>query len=193
MIEKEKAWQIIKQQLPASRFEHTRGVVDTAIRLAEQYGAEREKAEIAAIFHDYAKYRPKEEMAEVIRREPLLNDDLLLYHEELWHAPVGAYLVKKEIGINDSSVLQAIASHTTGRAGMSRLEKVVFLADYIEPSRRFPGVDKVRRLAESSLDTATLEALARTIQFLAEKKAAIYPDTIDAYHDLLGQGKIKKG
>jgi predicted HD superfamily hydrolase involved in NAD metabolism len=111
--------------------------------------------------------------------------DLLDFHSELWHAPVGSYLVEQEAGITDREILDAIAYHTTGRIGMTLLDKIVYLADYIEPGRSFPGVDEVREMAEKNLDVALIQAVRNTIVFLMSKKQAIYPDTFHTYNDLI--------
>ncbi|WP_153123329.1 bis(5'-nucleosyl)-tetraphosphatase (symmetrical) YqeK [Peribacillus tepidiphilus] len=183
-MEREKALQLVKEQITEHRYQHTLGVVETSIWLAEKYGADVKKAELAAIFHDYAKFRPKEEMKEIIIREKMPKD-LLEYNEELWHAPVGAYLVEKEAGVEDPEVLDAIRYHTSGRVNMTLLEKVIFLADYIEPGRKFPGVEEVRELAKQSLDKALIKSLQNTILFLMKKNQRIYPDTFHTYNDLL--------
>jgi predicted HD superfamily hydrolase involved in NAD metabolism len=183
-MERREALEIVKKQLTEHRYQHTIGVMETAIALAEQYGADVKKAELAAIFHDYAKFRPKEEMKRIIL-EQNMPKDLLLYNTELWHAPVGAYLVEKEVGINDVEILDAIRYHTSGRPDMTLLEKVVYVADYIEPGRIFPGVDEVRELAKQDLNKALIKALQNTIQFLMNKNQAIYPDTFYTYNSLI--------
>lgn len=182
-MDRNQALQLIKRHLPERRYIHTLGVTDTAVMLAKQYGADEQKAELAGIFHDYAKYRPKEEMVSIIRSEKM-PQDLLLFDSELWHAPVGAYLIKKEVGIADEEILDAIRYHTTGRPGMTTLEKVVFLADYIEPNRSFPGVEEVREATKNSLDKAIVLALQNTIRFLLSKNQLIYPQTVETYNDL---------
>ncbi|WP_042345772.1 bis(5'-nucleosyl)-tetraphosphatase (symmetrical) YqeK [Bacillus massiliigorillae] len=187
-MKRDQALAIVKEQLTEKRYVHTIGVADTAVKLAERYGANVEKAELAGIFHDYAKFRPKEEMRQIIVEQQMAKE-LLSFHHELWHAPVGAYLVQKEAGIQDKEVLSAILYHTTGRAQMTKLEKIVFLADYIEPGRKFPGVDDVRQIAKKDLDEAVVAALRNTINFLMSKNATIYPDTVYAYNDLV-QKKI---
>lgn len=183
-MERDAALKIVKEQLTVHRYQHTLGVMETAIVLARQYGADEKKAELAAIFHDYAKFRPKEEMKEIIVGEGL-PEDLLEFNAELWHAPVGAYLVEKEAGITDQEVLDAICYHTSGRPGMSQLEKIIYLADYIEPGRQFPGVDEVRAMAKEDLDRALIKAFQNTIQFLLKKTQPVYPDTIHTYNDLV--------
>lgn len=111
-----------------------------------------------------------------------LEKDLLYYGNEILHAFVGAYYVEKELGVSDEDVLNAIKYHTTGRADMTTIEKIVFLADYIEPGRTFHGVEEVRRTAENSLDQACFLALRNTINFLTTKKQPIYPATFEAYN-----------
>ena len=183
-MERDAALKIVKEQLTEHRYQHTLGVMVTAIALAKQYGADEKKAELAAIFHDYAKFRPKEEMKQIIIKQGF-SEDLLHYNSELWHAPVGAYLVETEAGVTDQEVLDAIRYHTSGRPGMTLLEKIIYLADYIEPGRHFPGVEEVRELAKESLDKALIKAVHNTIQFLMKKSQAVYPDTFHTYNDLV--------
>ncbi|MGR3765107.1 bis(5'-nucleosyl)-tetraphosphatase (symmetrical) YqeK [Rossellomorea sp. NS-SX7] len=183
-MDRQKALGIVKEQLTEHRYIHTCGVMETAIRLARQYGADEKKAETAAIFHDYAKFRDKNEMKQIIESEGL-SKDLLEYNSELWHAPVGALLVEREANIRDTEVLNAIRFHTSGCENMSTLDKVIYLADYIEPGRHFPGVEEVRELAEESLDKAIIKALQNTIMFLMKKNQAIYPDTFRFYNNLV--------
>jgi predicted HD superfamily hydrolase involved in NAD metabolism len=181
---REEMLKIVKEQITDHRYQHTLGVLETSLLLAKRYGADAKKAEIAAILHDYAKFRDSEEMAEIIRTAPDIADDLLDYHRELWHAPVGAYLVRQEVGITDEEILDAIRYHTTGRVGMSVLEKVVCLADYIEPGRHFPGVEEVRQLAQKDLNQALAQSLLNTINFLEKKGQEVYPLTKAAYEDV---------
>lgn len=183
-MDRKKALEIVKKQLTEKRYIHTIGVMETAVKLAEKYNADHFKAEMAAIFHDYAKFRPKDEMKMIIK-EQSIPIELLDFHSELWHAPVGAYLVKKEVGINDKDILQAIRFHTTGNKKMSNLDKIIFLADYIEPGRTFQGVEEVRKVAFEDLDEAVLMALKNTIKFLLDKNQLIYPDTLETYNTLI--------
>ncbi len=188
-MNREEALAIVKEKLKPERYDHTVRVMETALQLGEKIGIDTKKVELSAIFHDYAKYRPKEEMRRWILSEKTLSKDLLHYHHELWHAPVGAVLVEREVGILDKDILLAIQSHTTGRVNMSNLEKIIFLADYIEPGRSFPGVDAVREAAQDSIDVACKLALSNTISFLLSKNQKIYPDTFLAYNDFVIGGK----
>ena len=157
----------VKNQLPPTRYEHTLGVVRTSEILAEKYHVLLESAQVAALLHDIAKYLPNNE---------------LNYSPLVWHAPVGAIVAQKSYGIIDQDVLNAIKYHTTGRPAMSTLEKIIFLADYIEPGRIQPGVDEIRNLSGQDLNRAVAKTLANTIAYLKQKSSAdIHPDTMAAY------------
>jgi predicted HD superfamily hydrolase involved in NAD metabolism len=168
-----------KKELPAARFEHTIRVKKLAVKFASQMGIDRERTSIAAILHDYCKYWPKEQLASWIRKYDLPSD-LLDYHHALWHAPVGAEVAARQFQIEDEEILQAIRYHTTGRPHMSPLEKIIFLADLIEPGRHFPGVEELRTLAEKDVDRAIWKALDHTICYLIEKCQKIHPLTWSA-------------
>jgi predicted HD superfamily hydrolase involved in NAD metabolism len=183
-MEQRKALEIVKAQLTDKRYQHTLGVMETAIHLAKKYGEDDKKAELAAIFHDYAKFRPVEEMKRIIAEQGY-DGKLLHYNPELWHAPVGAYLVEKEAGVKDQEILDAIRFHTSGRENMTLLDKIIYVADYIEPGRSFPGVEEARKLAEMDIDEALIYAVCNTIVFLMNKNQAVYPDTFAMYNDLI--------
>lgn len=183
-MNREQALLIVKEQLTEQRYVHTKGVMGTAIELAKRYDEDTAQAELAAIFHDYAKFRPKEEMKQIIL-EQNMDNRLLSFHSELWHAPVGAYLVQKEVGIKDEAVLDAIKYHTSGKPGMSKLEKIIYLADYIEPGRVFPGVDEVRELAMISLDDAFIKSVSNTITFLMSRRQPVFPATFEMYNSIV--------
>ncbi|OAS85002.1 MULTISPECIES: bis(5'-nucleosyl)-tetraphosphatase (symmetrical) YqeK [Metabacillus] len=186
-MEREVALKLVAEQITEHRYVHTIGVMETAVQLARYYGQDPKKAELAAIFHDYAKFRPKAEMKQIIE-EQQMSKELLEHNSELWHAPVGAYLVEKEVGITDQDVLSAIKYHTSGRPNMTLLEKIIYVADYIEPGRHFPGVEEVRELAQSDLDLALIKSLQNTMMFLLKKNQAVYPDTFQTYNSLVLTG-----
>ncbi|WP_347549518.1 bis(5'-nucleosyl)-tetraphosphatase (symmetrical) YqeK [Pseudalkalibacillus hwajinpoensis] len=178
------ALELVKPHLTEHRYIHTIGVMDTAVELAVKYGANREKTELASIFHDYAKFRPKDEMREIIA-ENNFPEDLLDHSSELWHAPAGAFLVRKEIGITDEEILNAITYHTSGRPDMTLIDKCVFIADYIEPGRTFPGVDEVREVVQQDIDRAIALSLRNTVQFLMKKNQPVYPATFYTYNSIV--------
>ncbi|QDP40672.1 bis(5'-nucleosyl)-tetraphosphatase (symmetrical) YqeK [Radiobacillus deserti] len=189
-MKRNEALAIVEPQLRTARFEHTVRVTDTALELGRRFGGNLEKAELAAIFHDYAKYRNIREMKRWILSESLPKD-LLQYHHELWHGPVGALLVEREVGLNDREILSAIRWHTTGKAHMSQLDKLIFLADYMEPGRSFPGVEEVREVAKNNLEKACLLASRNTIMHLMNKGQSIYPDTFHCYNHLVRELSVK--
>jgi predicted HD superfamily hydrolase involved in NAD metabolism len=178
----------VKRQMPAKRWEHTLGVIETSGLLAHKYGADPVKADVAAILHDYVKYWPVEKMRQVIV-EQRLPGDLLSYDKELWHAPVGASVVSREFGIDDEEILNAIRYHTSGRERMTVLDKVVCLADYIEPGRDFPGVNEIRELAKHNLEQALIAGFDSTLQYLLKLGKKIYPLTLLARNSLLEELK----
>jgi predicted HD superfamily hydrolase involved in NAD metabolism len=187
-MEREKALALVKEHLTDHRYEHTIGVMETAIVLARLYGADVKKAETAAVFHDYAKFRSKDEMKQIII-EQNMTKELLIHSPELWHAPVGAYLAEKEAGIKDKEILDAIRYHTSGRENMTLLDKVIYVADYIEPGRIFPGADEVRELAKNDLNKALIVSMKNTILFLLKKNQPIYPQTLQSYNFLVFEEK----
>jgi len=183
-MKREQALAIVKEHLTEHRYVHTIGVMETAIKLAEKHGVNAEKAELAAIFHDYAKFRPKEEMKKIIV-EQKMDPTLLDFHSELWHAPVGAYLVEKEAGICDEEILDAIKYHTSGKPRMSMLAKIIYLADYIEPNREFPGVREVRELTEVNFHQGFIKSVKNTISFLIQNNRPVFPLTFQMYNNIV--------
>jgi len=175
-----------RSQMPDRRWKHTLGVVETAIVLAERFGGDVRKAELAALLHDYSKAWPTSRMEQIIR-ENRLPSELLEHDKELWHAHVGAWAVQAEHGIADEEVLDAIRYHTSGRERMTLLDKIVCLADYMEPGRDFPGVANIRKLAESSLEEALVAGFDSTITLLLEKGRRIFPLTVLARNGLIEQ------
>ncbi|WP_435924714.1 bis(5'-nucleosyl)-tetraphosphatase (symmetrical) YqeK [Paenibacillus sp. DYY-L-2] len=187
---REQLIEIVSGQMPAKRWKHVEGVMETSVILAERFGGDPVKADLAALLHDLAKFWPVERQEEVIRDNGL-NPELLEHDKQLLHAEVGAFISERDYGIADREVLDAIRYHTSGRVGMTKLDKIVCLADYIEPGRDFPGVDRIRELAGHSLEEALLAGFDSTISFLLEKRKAIFPLTVLARNDLLKEIKNK--
>ncbi|MNI65978.1 putative nicotinate-nucleotide adenylyltransferase [compost metagenome] len=154
--------------------------------LAERFGGDPVKADLAALLHDLAKFWPIEKQ-EAVMKDNELNPELLEYDKQLLHAEVGAFIAKRDYGIEDKEVLDAVRYHTSGRVGMTKLDKIVCLADYIEPGRSFPGVEKIRELAEHHLEEALIAGFDSTITFLVEKRKQIFPLTVLSRNDLIRQ------
>lgn len=184
MMDKERMIETIRSGMPERRWLHVQGVIETSIVLARRFGADPAKAELAAILHDLAKYWPVDRMEAYIREEGV-DLDVLGYDKELWHAPAGAYAAAKDFGVTDAEVLDAVRWHTSGRESMTLLDRVVCLADYMEPSREFPGVDRIRELAQTDLDGALTAGFDSTIRFLLDKGKRIYPLTVTARNGLI--------
>ncbi|ACX63996.1 MULTISPECIES: bis(5'-nucleosyl)-tetraphosphatase (symmetrical) YqeK [Bacillales] len=176
----------VSSQMPAKRWEHTKGVMETAVILAGRFGADPVKADLAAILHDVAKYWPVQKLHQMMV-EHKLSDELLHYDKQLWHAEVGAFVAEHEYGVTDAEVLDAIRYHTSGRIGMTLLDKVVCLADYMEPGRDFPGVNNIRELANHSLEEALAAGFDSTIGYLLSRRQIIFPLTVLARNDLIKQ------
>ncbi|MCH7322180.1 bis(5'-nucleosyl)-tetraphosphatase (symmetrical) YqeK [Solibacillus sp. MA9] len=174
----------IKGRMPEKRYIHTIGVMETAIHLAQRYGQDEKKAEIAAIFHDIAKYAEVEWMRKIVY-EQNLDPRLLQWDSEILHGPVGAWIVQNEFHIDDKDILNAIRFHTTGRANMSTFEKIIFVADMIEPNRKFPGVDELRAFAEVDLNDAFRACVLHSLMHLVSSQIAIYPVSIECYNSLM--------
>ena len=157
---------------------HTLGVRDTALKLTEKYGGDPLKAEIAALSHDMFRGLRGEELKETVRSlglDPRYEDD-----PNLAHGKIAALRLGSDYGVTDEDILNAVSYHTTGRRGMSLLEKIIYLADCIEPNRDYPGVDDIRRDAEVSLDKACLRAMEGTIRHVRDQGAYLDKDTLEA-------------
>lgn len=170
----------LEETLSPKRFKHSIGVMDTAVKLAEKYGEDRGKAAIAGILHDCARNIEGQEVLELCGRYGIEVNYITNLQPQLLHGPLGAALARDVYGVEDEDVIRAIACHTTGREDMTLLDKIVFIADYIEPGRKFHGVDKVRDLAYKDLDKAILISLDNTIKHILDKGVLIHPDTINA-------------
>lgn len=167
--------------LTPNRYKHTQGVAQEAAKMARHYGADENKAYIAGLLHDCAKCIPTEEKLSMCKKYGVNLDDVLSKQPDLTHSFLGAKIAKKDYGITDSDILNAIAYHTTGRANMSLLEKIIYIADYIEPNRKhFEGLDEVRSLAYKDIDKTMVKILKNTIKY--NKNKVIHPLSYEALY-----------
>lgn len=171
----------LRSALRDKRFEHVLRVEKTAIKLAKRYGVNVEAASIAGLCHDYAKQRPDADFIKVIK-DKQLDPDLLNYGNAIWHGVVGAEMVKDELGVHDEDILNAIRFHTTGAAYMTKLAQIVYMADYIEPGRDFPGVKKARKLTKESLGAGVAYQTKHTLLYLIENNAPVHPQTLATFN-----------
>lgn len=178
---------LAKERLSPKRYLHTCGVVDAAYDLAVRYGADPEQAKLAGWLHDITKECSVQEQVEMFGQWEISLTDLEKRSPKLWHAMTAAGYARECLGIDDAAVLDALRYHTTGRANMTVLDKIVYLADYIEVNRTFDGVDEVRALIDEGLDAMMLQAMKQTIEELLEKSAPIHPDTFLCYNQLVSE------
>lgn len=178
------AKKLAKHALSEKRFEHTLNVKKQAVHLAKRYGVDEEKAALAALLHDAAKERPRQELLQILRDNAIIAQNAETRPAPVWHGVCAAILARTEWGVEDEEVIDAIACHTTGRPGMTRLDKVLFLADMTSAERSYPEVGMLRELAEQDLDEAMLEALRQNIGWVAESGKQVDPLSRAAYDDL---------
>ncbi|RVU54915.1 bis(5'-nucleosyl)-tetraphosphatase (symmetrical) YqeK [Anaerosphaera multitolerans] len=182
----------IINRIGEKRFKHTLRVVDTAKELAQIYGADLEKTKIAAYYHDCAKIKDYDKLIEECRKYDLKLTKEMKAAPQIIHSYLGAIIAEKKYGVKDKEILNAIRYHTTGRESMTLLEKIVFLADYIEPMRNFNGVERARELAKVNLDNAVYFSLNNTLSHLCKSNDYIVLDTVKARNFILEMedGKI---
>jgi predicted HD superfamily hydrolase involved in NAD metabolism len=149
--------------------------------LAEKYGADVEKAETAALFHDMYRGVAAEVLNDYVYKLGL--DSKYVNNPNLAHGKIAARIMARDYGITDQETIDAVSFHTTGRAGMSTLEKIIYIADAIEPSRDYPGVDELREAVKRDLDLACYLSLSRTIDFVREQGKFLDTDTLEARDD----------
>jgi len=173
-------------QLKKSRFLHSVGVADCAADLAAHYGADVEKAYLAGLLHDCARTFATVELVSVASGMQLPVTEIEMRTPILLHAAIGAAMLPEQYQIEDEQIRQAICFHTVGGPAMTDLDKIVYLADMIEPGRRYPGVDELRRLtAIKTLDQVLLAAFNQSIAFVLNKNNVIHPDTVAARNEIL--------
>lgn len=173
---------VIKKLSP-KRLSHTLLVQEEAIKLAKKYGCSIHKASIAAMLHDMCRDYSLDELNRYIRKYHL--DNIYINNKSLAHAKVAAKLICDEYNISDQEIINAVSYHTTGRADMSILDKIIYLADMIEPNRNFKGIDEIRELAYENIDQACLVSLDSSIKFIIDKKEYLHIDTLMARNYLI--------
>ncbi len=175
------ARKLLRSRAKSSLFLHARGVEESALKLALLYGVDTDKASLAGLLHDYGKIYPYPVLYQ-IALEHALGDALSLKEPALLHAPVGAWLLQHELGIEDKEILEAVKVHTTGAERISRLAGIVYLADCIEPGRDYPEVDALRNISgrggDQGLEKALLSAVDRTIVSVLARKRVLHPNSI---------------
>ena len=178
----------LKKTLDTQRYAHTLGVEETALQMARTFGVDEQKASLAGLLHDCAKCCSLQEMAAYVQNDSIAKtvDDSMRSSRALMHGPAGAARARKEYGVSDPEVLGAIRYHTTGCASMSDLDKIIYLADMIEPGRKeYPGLAEVRALCKTDLNGAMRLALSQSAEYVSDNHQALHPDTQNALKALI--------
>ena len=177
---------ILREKLDDYRFLHSLNVAESAKLLAKLYGGNEAQAYFTGLVHDIMKNATKEEQLQIIKKGGIILSRTEKNNPKLWHAMAGDAFLRVELGVEDSEVLSAVRYHTTGKSGMSLLDKIVYIADYISAERNYPDVNVMRELAlNHSLDEAALYALKYSFRSLSEQERLIHPDSVEYYNELL--------
>ncbi|SDZ34452.1 putative HD superfamily hydrolase of NAD metabolism [Proteiniborus ethanoligenes] len=178
---------ILINSIGLERYLHSVGVMEEARKLSLKYNSDIEKATIAGLLHDCGKYADKSELLKKAYDFGIIQKGQVNIIPELIHGALGAEIAMKEHKIDDRDIIDAIKYHTTGKPNMSLLQKIIYIADYIEPSRDFFGVDEIRKLAYDDLNKALLKAMDNTIKHVIDRGYYIHPDTIAARNYLINE------
>lgn len=176
---------IVRSMMGDYRYEHSVNVAKEAVALAKLYGGDEEKAYIAGILHDITKEVPKEEQLQIIADGGIILDNVQKQAPKLWHSISGSVYVRTRLGIEDEDIINAIRYHTTGRAGMSLLEKIIFTADFTAEGRNFNGVEIMREKSRESLEEVMLFATQFFLSDFSARQLAIHPDELHCYNEIV--------
>ena len=177
---------LLRSKLDDYRYIHSLGVADSARQLAEIYGADTEKAYFAGLVHDIMKNASRDEQLDIIEKGGITLTTAEKNNPKLWHGIAGECYLRTHMGITDPEILGSVRYHTTGKAGMALLEKIIYVADYISAERIYPDVDVMRNLAiNHSLEEASLYSLQYTFMKLTPEKGIIHTDSVDFYNELI--------
>lgn len=180
----EGARRLAKRTLSDKRYTHTLNVKKLAVKLAKQYGADPDKAALAALLHDIAKERPKAELLQILQDNAIIAKGAAQRPVPVWHGICAALLAQHRWGVQDEEVLSAIANHTAGKPGMTRLDKIIYLADMCSAERSYPEVDWLRALLAQDLDRAMAVSLGQNILWMRQQNKPIDPVSLAAYDEL---------
>ncbi len=177
----------IKERFDEDRLQHSLGVAKVAVDLAVREGKSQKKARIAGLLHDYAKGLRRNKLVNFAKQDDWQLDETELLLTSVLHAPAGVYMVKRDFGLTDKEILEAIRYHTIGNPEMGKLAQIIFVADIVEPNRNFPGVARIRsQLANNGLIPAIITVCNYSINYNIEKGCLIHPDTLLLRNALLG-------
>jgi predicted HD superfamily hydrolase involved in NAD metabolism len=179
MLDRNEIVKKLKASLDRERFEHSLRAEKIALKLAKKYRVNARHASVAALLHDCARRYGRPELLRQAGRLKLELDPVRKLEPKLFHGEIGEWIARHEFGVRQAEVLRAIRNHTTGAPKMSKLEKVIYLADHIEEGRDFAGVGRVRKLAFKDLDRALLASASAMIGFLVAKELPVYQPSVE--------------
>ena len=177
----EEAKAIVKPRLGHKRWTHTKNVKKMAVQLARRWGPDPEKAALAALFHASAKELPRDALLQIFADNAIIAENAPARPAAIWHGIAAAILAETQWGVTDPEILSAIRCHTTGKPGMSLLDKILYLADMTSDERDWPGVEDLRKLEMEELVLALCQALKQSIDFVEEKGGELDPESVAAY------------
>lgn len=175
----------IKEKLTPKRYDHSIKVSEEAVRLAKKYGADPKKAKIAGVLHDIMKDTPADVQLSIINEFGETLTNVQKSSPKLWHAIAGALYIKNVLNIEDKDIIDAVRYHTTSSPSISKLGKVIFIADFTSADRDYDGVDMMRIAANESLERAMEEGLSFTVRDLSSRKLPIDENTFLSYNDII--------
>lgn len=180
---------VAKDRLSEKRYNHSVSVANYAEKLAQNYGADKTKAAIAGTLHDITKEISEQEHLKIIKDENINLSDVEINSPKLLHSISGSIFIKNNLNIVDTDIINAVRYHTTARANMSVLEKIIFVADFISDDRTWDNVEILKELAFKNLDDAVIYGLKITIPELLNNGALIAKNTLKAYNDIMLKNK----
>ena len=186
-MELKQAKALARSRMGDKRFEHTLNVKKMAVQMARRYGEDPDRAALAALLHDTAKEMPAAQQLALMRANPDLAGEGENRPTPVWHGICAAILARTEWGVTDEGVLSAIDCHTTGKPGMNRLDKILFLADMTSAERSWDGVETLRELEMQDLDEAMLWALRQNMDFVRRSGKPLDPMSEATYQDILAR------
>ena len=189
MLKIEEMKRILKESLPLKRYKHWVAVYETALEFASVHGLDMEKVGISALLHDCGREVPGRESLAMAAKLGIEVDETEKNQPILLHAKLGVYYAQHKYGVTDKETLDGILYHTTGAPDMTPLAMAVYLADLLEPTRDFPGINKMRQLAKEDMEKAMMCAYGQTIRYLLEYDLLIHPNCIYGYNQLAGKFK----
>lgn len=175
----------LQEKLTPKRYQHSINVAELAERLAGKIGIDTERAYIAGLLHDCGRGMSDDELLVHVYSDDMRPDAIEMRQPVLLHAVYGTVIAERQFSVTDIELLRAIRNHTVADTGMSVLEKIIYLADMIEPDRKFDGIKRLRKLAATDLDTAMLVAFDISIKYVIKTGKLLHPKTVAARNELL--------